>query len=573
MPPNKTESMKNQLKNIIKFLNKPSHLFILFLFFFAIKLWLSEAIPLRANQMAKADGLLFQKTAQNIITGNWLGEYGRYILAKGPGYPLWIAFAWFLSVPLRLANEVLYFLSVAIYFRLLSLMKVLNLFSFLGVILLLFNPATLNNWYWGSFMRQNIYFSFCAISLLSLFIAYYYICYSQKIHIGWLLLSGTTLGYAWITREETIWIIPVFIGVFIFSLYIKKQKPKNIFRKSALVAIPFLLLVSSITLVSYLNYKHYKFYGISEFKSKEFTSAWNAVLGVQNEDWRQYRPLQSTTLKKINRHSDSMKEVEKYLRKIDETGSEIEHAWHGATAMWSFRHAVDKAGYYQTDFNETKAYYTRLSSEINAACDKGYFDCKPALFGMVHWNESYHKQIVPKFIEVVQSLIGFRGYGVELRHENIKGSRGYNKRIESLAHRGGGYPMRTDEAERYPSYQMDQLAYKTTVLQDLITLYRKYSSRLFLLTLVLLMFYFVQVTDKRATKQAIALIVSASLGSMLIIIIINVLLAITAYNSYVRPLMTATPYYFVIIAMLFIILPKVLVEIKRMISNRTNSYS
>ena len=561
------KSMKTLWDHFNKILNKPACLILILVLFFGFKIWLAEAIPLRANQLAKADGLLFQKIAQNIILGDWLGEYNRYILTKGPGYPLWIAFVWLLSVPLRFANEILYFLSVAIFFRLLSLLKVLNIFSVLGVILLLFNPATLNNWYWGSFMRQNIYFSLCAISIFSLFISYFNICYTKKVPIHWLLLSGISLGYAWITREESIWTIPIFIGVFTISLFIGKLKLKAILQKLSMLLIPLLLVLAIVTAVSCLNYKYYKFYGVSELKSKEFTEAWNAVVGVQHGAWQQYRPLHSRLLKEINKHSDSMKEIEKYLRKTNDSGVEIPHAWHGATAHWSFRHAVAKAGYYKKDFNQTKEYYIRLAQEIDVACEKGDLECKGPLFGMVHWHDSYDQQIVPTFVAVVQSLVQFRNYEIAFRDENIRGSRGYNKRIESLAHRAGGYPMRSDEAELYPSYQIKLLAYKSSVLQNIILTYRKYSAWLFLFSLGVLSFYFIKVTDRTPVKQTIALIVLSSLGSMLTIILINVLLAITAYNSYVRPLMTATPYYLVIIATLFVVLPKTLVEIKRIYIN------
>ena len=66
-------------------------------------LWLVSAQPVFGLPGSNLDDEMFLSLARNLVMGKWLGAYSQYTLAKGCGYPLFIAAAFRLGVPLPLA--------------------------------------------------------------------------------------------------------------------------------------------------------------------------------------------------------------------------------------------------------------------------------------------------------------------------------------------------------------------------------------------------------------------------------------------------------------------------------------
>src|SRR5438270_5526742 len=85
-----------------------SSLLITALILVALKIWLVAAQPVVAHANASFDDRLFLALAEQIIHGHWLGPYSQFTLMKGPMYPLFIAGAYLLHVPLPLAQHFLY---------------------------------------------------------------------------------------------------------------------------------------------------------------------------------------------------------------------------------------------------------------------------------------------------------------------------------------------------------------------------------------------------------------------------------------------------------------------------------
>src|SRR5262245_24907998 len=69
-----------------------------------LKLWFVAAQPLTAVAGAWHDDRLFVWLAERIVHGEWLGDYSNLTLAKGCGYPLFIAGAFRLGIPLPMAE-------------------------------------------------------------------------------------------------------------------------------------------------------------------------------------------------------------------------------------------------------------------------------------------------------------------------------------------------------------------------------------------------------------------------------------------------------------------------------------
>ena len=113
---------------------------------------------------ASGDDALFVGLARSISEGDWLGEYDKYTLAKGPVYPLWIAALFRLHMPLFLGQHLLYAFACWLVVRALRPLR-FPWAAEMGVFaLVLFNPAT-----WSSqllrVVRSGIYPALRATSL------------------------------------------------------------------------------------------------------------------------------------------------------------------------------------------------------------------------------------------------------------------------------------------------------------------------------------------------------------------------------------------------------------------------
>ena len=73
----------------------------------AIKLWLLGSHYLMATN-SPHDDLLFVTQAHNLLSGKWLGPYNQFVMIKGAIYPLFIAFAYLLNIPLLTAQQLLF---------------------------------------------------------------------------------------------------------------------------------------------------------------------------------------------------------------------------------------------------------------------------------------------------------------------------------------------------------------------------------------------------------------------------------------------------------------------------------
>src|SRR5262249_28724982 len=73
-----------------------------------LSLLLRSAVPVRAIGPSGFDDLLFIKTAGNLIQGRWLGSFDNLTLAKGMMYPVAIAAAYAMDLPLKLLEQLVY---------------------------------------------------------------------------------------------------------------------------------------------------------------------------------------------------------------------------------------------------------------------------------------------------------------------------------------------------------------------------------------------------------------------------------------------------------------------------------
>lgn len=181
----------------------------------AIRVWMDLGLPLAFYFFASHDDGLFMKLAGNLLDGQWLGAYDNLTLAKGPGYPFFLALSSASGLPLTLTQALFQLCAVAVAAYMTLRLTQSKLLASVAFVLLELHPA-------GSVaplrrvIREQIYwpqtllvFSLCVLFLIGR---------TRRESLLTALLAGAMLGWAWMTREEGPWFLPGLAALLVLSM-------------------------------------------------------------------------------------------------------------------------------------------------------------------------------------------------------------------------------------------------------------------------------------------------------------------------------------------------------------------
>lgn len=356
-------------------------------------LWLHQAVPLVAFGDNWWDERLFAELAKDIARGQWLGEYGPQTLSKGPFYPVFIAVVFFLGLPLKVGEQALYLASAGLLCgvaaRWTGRWPAVAVFA-----LLAFNPVQ-----WFSLvrvLRENIY---GAEALLVLALAARVLLQDDGrpgVRWGWPVALGAALAAYWLTREETVWLLPSLGMMALFWLverFRARRQGSERRRRHELLAVllPVAVCLAGIAVVNTLNWRHYGVWRSNDLAaSPGFTAAYGALTRI--------------TTDKPNPRLLFTREARARAYQVSGAARELEAFFEGAAAArwiastcaygqtederqcreplsgwlpWMLRDAVNGLDRYYKDARQAEAYYRRLADEVNAGCDSGQIPCGP----------------------------------------------------------------------------------------------------------------------------------------------------------------------------------------------------
>lgn len=361
----------------------------------ALKLWLVGAQSIFALGFASHDDALFINRAQDLLNGTWMGPYHQLTLAHAPMYPLFIAAMWLLHVPLFTAQQLLYAAGcVAIVAALRPLLARAWTGFFLFAVLL-FNPVTFDTLVHGRVLRQNILPGLTLLALAGVvgFVARREAALSHLLR--WLALTAIALPAIWLTRNESVWILPCIGLVVAFGAWSvwRDARPDRSRRVALLLTIPVAGWAAGIGTISLLNGHSYGVFTTTEFKQKDFNDAYGALCRVEPQRWRQFIHVPREVRERLYPLSPAFAELQPYLE------GELGLAWAGISEsvhhipaaereigagwfMWALRDAVIRAGH-GGSAREVADYYRQLAREINDACDRGLIAAGPRRSGFL----------------------------------------------------------------------------------------------------------------------------------------------------------------------------------------------
>jgi hypothetical protein len=349
------------------------------------KLWLVRAQPIFAISNAYLDDRLFMELAQSIVRGDWLGTYSQFTLAKGPCYSLFIASMFYLGIPLGLAQQGLYAGACAFFSQ--AFRPIFPIGTRVAIyLLLLWNPMSHEAPTLGRVMRQHLVTPLGIMILAGLVALYLRRTELFKRLWKWAVFLGVSIGLFWITREESVWILPSIL-LLAGAIVIGANRNSRDSLRAVLWAgsITLFCAILPTTLVSWQNYRHYQWFGTVEFKAHEFKAAYGALQRVNVGPEYYQVPVTREARAAIYAHSPAFKTLQPWLERDAWThvaplpeGNQIRGGWF----MWALRESVALAGH-TSNAHEALSFYQTLADEINAACDSGLIPSYPRRDSMI----------------------------------------------------------------------------------------------------------------------------------------------------------------------------------------------
>lgn len=356
----------------------------------AVKLWLTGGQTIYAIGPAFHDDKLFVSLAAHILNGDWLGPYNQFTLAKGPLFSIFLAGVFWLGLPLILVQQLVYAGACAVVTQSLAPWLRSAAARFFLYLVLLWNPMSYDAGNLGRLMRQNIYTPLALLVIAGLVQLFHRRRESWRRQLGPAALAGTALGCFWLTREESVWLLPT-VGLLVAGIaaslgrgIVSRWRPLaislGVFLATA--ALPLLVICS-------LNYRHYGWFGTVEFRATAYQDAYGALTRIKagpdlpqvpvTRDARELAYEISPAFAQLRPHLEGA--VGDHWIERDLFPAEARQI-RGGWFVWAIRDAMVAAGI-ATDAAATLEHYRRIADEVNAACDSGLVAARPARSGFM----------------------------------------------------------------------------------------------------------------------------------------------------------------------------------------------
>ena len=389
-----------------------------------LKLWLVAAQPVVAIGPAGHDDRLYLELARHILSGEWLGPYSQFTLMKGPMYSMWIATTVLLRVPLPLADHLLYLAGCVLAVRALRPHVGPGWRSFLVFALLWWNPMTYELPVLGRTLRQNLYTPEALLFFAALIALETRRAAAWRTRMAWGLLLGVSGAALWLTREETIWIMPsalLLVGAATVSSWLAGDR---LIRLAATLGVAVTSAALVIGGVCALNYRFYGWFGTVEFRDPRFVAAYGALQRVIPTREVPNVPVTREAREMAYKVSPAFADLRPYLEGqigvnwADASASltgrpKEEREIGGGWFIWALRDAAIAAGHSRSAADALD-YYERVSVEVNAACEEGRLPAGPRRDTMApQWRHGDWTRLRRELSGYVRYFAEFRGFSAQ----------------------------------------------------------------------------------------------------------------------------------------------------------------
>jgi hypothetical protein len=355
------------------------------------------------------------------VQGKWLGAYSQYTLAKGCGYPIFIAASFLLGIPLPLAEHGLYLAACWLCVRALRPLLRHDAWALALFAALLWQPMS----YWldgpggGNILRQNLY-----TPLTVLIFAGMIACHTRRdaparVRAGWAVLLGVALAWVWITREEGVWIVPGLVILIAADAVAGFRAHASAASRIWPYLVAGLAAAGPVFAVCATNERQYGWFGTVEFRAPEFVEAYGALTRVRVEPPVDYVPVTRATRLAIYKVSPAFATLRPYLEgKVGDEFGGPDLRFNAGMWPWALREAVVSSGHGATPADALDL-YRRIGVEVNAACDLGLLPAGPRHDSFLPvWSPSVTLRLRQQLWPYLRHFVLFEGVNARAHRSN-----------------------------------------------------------------------------------------------------------------------------------------------------------
>ena len=344
--------------------------------------------PFAVTPESTYDDGLCMRLALEIASGHWLGHYDNLTLAKGAGFPIFLAIIYMLGLPVGLALCLSYVAAVGYFCRTLRCFIRSQVARVALFACLLFVPALASSI--TTFVERDFFYAAVVLGLFSAAIDLSCVAQTPTARRRAIVLAGLTGGWAWLIREEGVWLLPALATLVISTIL--KSPPGNRVDVARRWAIALVISLVTVLAVATTNRIAYGRFSVAEITSSAFQSAMTTLERAAYPDWRPYAPVPARARARLYAVSPSFQKLQAVLdppgslnewerlscEVLPQTCGDIAGGWF----MWALRSAAQDAGLYASARTAEK-YYSDVASEIGAACRDGRLECAPWMLPLV----------------------------------------------------------------------------------------------------------------------------------------------------------------------------------------------
>ena len=372
------------------------------------RLYLYYKATYSIDMTAAYDDQLFIHHAQNLLKGNWLGDYDSKTLSKGISYSLFLA----LANKLHLPYSILFgsFNILASFLMALSLRPIAKNRGYLLIIYLyfLFSPISFTTEYSTRIYRNAIVIPSVTVIVACLLAIYFRKYCSIKSILPWITILAIIFPFYWFIREDSIWLVPFVVMALLISFIqiiigpdfkIKKEKKlmtaqlkinKQKVGKLCLFVLP---AVTFMLTSQFLGHKNEEVYGLNTLNDRssgEFAQVMKNLIRLDDgTDINEKNSRIWVSHEALNKAVAASPTFSKEADRINELYTT--HAWteagkvkelKGDIIFWALRDVISESGYYHNNAKQTNDFWKKVNKELAKAYETGELKKKKEFYLM-----------------------------------------------------------------------------------------------------------------------------------------------------------------------------------------------
>lgn len=413
--------MKDKIGNLTK-----KNAFIIALILAAVvKQLLVVGLPIYAIPAAACDDQLMKNWAYSMAVGDWTGAFNAYTFMKEPGFSLFLAICYRLHLPFIFTLTLGYSIACGIFSTALNKIFSSKVFVYIIYIVLLFNPLS-----YSLYTLQRVYRNGLGVVLTLLIfggtIHMYFSVFEEKqwkLAI-WACITGLSLGYLWITKSDTIWVMPfvAVVSIVMFGMLLKNHRNVKSIPRYLFLTIPFIGIFLFTHLVEFCNVNRYGYPSVEYYGAALYD-----MTHVKTENPIDKVGLSRETLEELYEVSPTLASVEDELEEaMDKNGlydthpedGEVEDGWVG----WALLEAFNNADVYES-CETANEFYKNVYDELEAAFTDGTLEKIESSTAQSYYldTKEHRSQLFQRTWDAVQYMMTFADTKAEVKMDDDSG--------------------------------------------------------------------------------------------------------------------------------------------------------